>query len=338
MSGKAPAGLKLSPPAPVYLVHGGEDLLRAEAVAAIRAAVLDDDLAAFNEDRFEGGACRADDVVAAARTVPVMAERRLVVVRNVDRFRPDELAPLADYLDDPSPTTCLVLEGAKVDLRRVPFPAVKKAGQVLACGPPRERDLAGWIRERARALGRGIAPEAAEFLATYAGGSLAVLASELEKAAAYAGEGAAIDLDAVEQTVGSGRVHSVFELTDALGERRAGPALAALTTLLDAGEAPLKVQAIVVGHFRLLWRAREALADGARDLASALGVHPFRARKLGAHARRYTDPELADAFVRFARVDFDLKGGAASPRRVLEDQVLALCGRAAAAGGVRPAC
>lgn len=330
MSG--PAGLKLSPPAPVYLVQGGEDLLRAEAVAAIRAAVLTDDLADFNEDRFEGGACRADDVVAAARTLPVMAEWRLVILRSVDRLRAEELASLADYLQDPSPSTCLVLEGAKVDQRRSPFSQVKKVGQVVDCRPPNERDLAGWVLRRARELGRGIEPEAAEFLAAYAGGSLGTLASELEKAADYAGEGARIDLDAVEETIGSGRVHSVFELTDALGERRAGPALAALTTLLDAGEAPLKVQAIVVGHFRLLWRAREALAGGAGDLAPALGVHPFRAKKLRGQAQRYADRELADAFVRFARVDFELKGGAASARRSLEDEVLALCRRAAADG------
>jgi len=333
-----PPGLSLDPPAAVYLVHGPEDLLRAEAVAAIEANLLDPALADFNHDRFEGGGCDPAQVVAAARTLPVMAERRLVTVRAVDRIAPEALAPLAEYLKDPNPTTTLILEGAKVDLRRNPFPQVKQVGQVLACQPLYEREAARWVVERARTLSVRIAPEAARFLVDWAGTGLATLASELEKAATYAGEGGVIDLEAVAETAGGGRVHTVFELTDALGERDAARALTALGTLLEGGEAPLKVQAMIVRHFRLLWRAREAMTGGgdAGGLARALGVPPFVAGKLRAQAPRFREAELADAFVRFARVDFDLKGGASSPRWTLEDEVLALCGRVRAAGPVSP--
>jgi len=87
--------LSLSPPAPVYLVHGEEAMLRAEAVAAIRQAVLDEGMADFNLERFDGGQCGGADVVAAAQMLPVMAERRLVVVRFVERMKAEDLAPLA---------------------------------------------------------------------------------------------------------------------------------------------------------------------------------------------------------------------------------------------------
>jgi DNA polymerase-3 subunit delta len=322
-------GLRVDPPAAVYLVHGPEDLLRAEALAAIEAAALDPALADFNHDRFEGGGCDPAQVAAAARTLPVMAERRLVTVRGVDRISPEALAPLAEYLKDPNPTTTLVLEGAKVDLRRTPFTQVRQAGQVVACQPLYERDAARWVVERARDMGRRIEPEAARFLVDWAGTGLATLASELEKAATYAGEGGVIGLEAVAETAGGGRAYTVFELTDALGERDAARALTALGTLLVGGEAPLKVQGMIVRHFRLLWRAREAMGAGEREpggLARALGVPPFVAGKLKAQAPRFREAELADAFVRFARVDFDLKGGASSPRWTLEDEVLALCG------------
>jgi DNA polymerase-3 subunit delta len=322
----APPGLRLDPPAPACLVHGEEDLLRAEALAALRAAVLDPALADFNHDRFDAGACDAADVVAAARTVPMMAERRLVEVRGVERFRAEALEPLADYLKDPSPTTVLVLEGAKVDLRRGAFAQVKRVGQVFACQPLREKDAVRWLADRARARGWRLAPEAARFLVDYAGTGLATLAAELDKAAAYAGDGAPVDLVAVTETVGDGRAASVFELTDALGERHAGAALKALGSLLDGGEAPLRVFGMMVRHMRLVWRAREARGAGEVDLARALGVHPYVAGKLKAQAPRFREAELAAAFVRFARVDFDLKGGAASPKRTLEDEVLALCG------------
>jgi len=322
----------LSPPAPAYLVHGAEDLLRADALAAIAAAVLVPGLEAFNDDRFEGASCDVSALIGAARTLPVMAERRLVVVRGADRLAAEKLEALTAYLDDPSPTTCLVLEAAKVDLRRGPFNKVKAVGHVIACTPPNERGAADWLVARARDLGCPITRDAAEFLAAYAGTSLGTLAAELDKAAAFAGEGRPIDLDTVSETAAGGRVASVFELTDALGERRAGAALAALSTLLEGGEPALRVQAMIVRHFRQLWRAREFFggdagrAGGAGDLASVLGVPPFVANKLKAQARRYRDADLGAVFTRFARVDLDLKGGAASDRRTLEDEVLSLCG------------
>jgi DNA polymerase-3 subunit delta len=319
----------VAPPAPVYLVHGAEDLLRADALAAIAAAVLVPGLEAFNDDRFEGASCDAAGVVAAARTLPVMAERRLVVVRGADRLAPEKLDALSAYLADANPTTCLVLEAAKVDLRRGPFNKVKAMGQVIACAPLNERGAADWLVARARGLGYPMERAAAEFLAAYTGTSLGALAAELDKAAAFAGEGGRVDLDTVSETAAGGGIASVFELTDALGERRAGVALKALSTLLEGGEPALRVQGMIVRHFRQLWRAREFLggdAGGAGSLASALGVPPFVADKLRAQARRYRDAELGAAFIRFARVDLDLKGGAASARRTLEDEVLALCG------------
>jgi DNA polymerase-3 subunit delta len=322
----AEGDVPLNPPQPVYLIHGPELLLREDALAAISQAVLDPELADFNEDRFEAGQCSVPEVIAAAQMLPMMAERRLVVLRDVGKLKGDALKPLAEYLTDPSPSTVLVLEAEKVDMRRAPFPKIKKVGAVVDCKAPYENRLPGWIAARVRQMGRRIEPEAAQFLAGYIGADLSNLAAELEKAAIYAGNGI-IDIEAVSETVGAGRVHTVFELTDALGDRRPAAALKALGTLLDAGEAPLKIQAIIVRHYRMLWKA-----SGARggDLARTLGVPPFLARKLAAQVRRYGDEELSDSFRRFAQVDLDLKGGASSPRRTLEDEILMLSRRRSA--------
>ena len=319
----AEGDIPLNPPRPVYLVHGPELLLREEALAEISQAVLDPGLADFNEDRFEAGQTSVPEVVAAAQMLPIMAERRLVILRDVGKIKADALKPLAEYLADPSPSTTLVLEAEKVDMRRAPFPQIKKIGAVVDCKAPYENRLPGWIQNRVRNMGRRIDPGAAQFLASYTGANLSTLAAELEKAAIYAGNGV-IDIEAVSETVGAGRVHTVFELTDALGDRRPAAALKALSTLLDAGEAPLKIQAIIVRHYRMLWKA-----SGARggDLARTLGVAPFLAKKLAAQVRRYGEEELSDSFRRFAQVDLDLKGGASSPRRTLEDEVLMLSRR-----------
>ncbi len=102
---------------PVILVFGPEVTLRDAALAQIRADVLADAPRDFNEDRFDLAASGLDParVVAAARTLPVMATRRLVVARGISDRRAARFIEreLPSYLEDPSPSTCLVLEGSE---------------------------------------------------------------------------------------------------------------------------------------------------------------------------------------------------------------------------------
>ncbi len=318
--------LPLSPPRMIYLVHGPEITLRRDALSAIRAAVVDPATEDFNCDEFVGGECSGGDILTAAQTLPMMSERRLVVVRQVHKLKAADLSLLGDYVASPAAETTLVLEAEKVDLRKSPFPAIKKVGAVVACKALYENQAASWLTQRARGMGIRLQPDAAQFLISYVGSSTGALEAELTKAIDYVGKaGAPIDLDAVSATAGQGRVHSIFELVDAVSARQAGAALAALVTLLESGEAPIKVQAMIVRQFRMIWRAREAMDKGERNLAQALGIAPFVAKKLAAPARRFNEADLVRIFQGFATVDLDLKGGATSPRQVLESEVLALC-------------
>ena len=92
---------------PVYLLHGGEDLLIEEATNAILDAALTRDERGFNLDVLYGGEADARDVVSHASSFPMMAERRVVVVREVDKLAQAEI--LANYIERPLPSTCLVL-------------------------------------------------------------------------------------------------------------------------------------------------------------------------------------------------------------------------------------
>src|SRR5580698_7779554 len=72
--------------APVYLLAGEERFLRDQVVVEIRAAALGGGIAAFNEDKFQAGEVDVDKVIGAARTVPMMAPKRFVLVRGVERW------------------------------------------------------------------------------------------------------------------------------------------------------------------------------------------------------------------------------------------------------------
>src|SRR5262249_11056560 len=122
---------------PLYLVVGEERLQRDQVVAEIRAAALGGGIPAFNEDRFQAGEVDVDKVLAAARTVPMMAPKRFVLVRGLERWdsgkgdadderesgaeKSDSTAPLdklATYAGAAIDSTCVVLVAGKIDGRR----------------------------------------------------------------------------------------------------------------------------------------------------------------------------------------------------------------------------
>src|SRR5262249_45333528 len=155
---------------PVYVVAGEEQFIRDQVVAELRAAAIGGGVAAFNEDKFTAGEVDADKVIAAARTVPMMAPRRFVFVRAADRWDSDGAGePHRDRSarsgGEPVTSTCLVLVAGKLDGRRKLAALAKKQDFLVACEPLEARALPRWIVDRARTRGHAIDGEVAELLA-----------------------------------------------------------------------------------------------------------------------------------------------------------------------------
>src|SRR5687767_11370010 len=97
---------------PLYLVLGEETHLAGEVLRALRKAALAGPAAGFNDDRFAASDTTAESVIGAARTAPMMAQRRLVTVSGLDKWDARETAEgldaLATYASDPVPSTTLV--------------------------------------------------------------------------------------------------------------------------------------------------------------------------------------------------------------------------------------
>jgi DNA polymerase-3 subunit delta len=298
--------------APIYCLHGAERYLIDRCLTAIRAAVLGGKaaaFAAFNHDVFDLKETSLATVVNAARTLPMMAARRLVVGKGIDGVKADDLAPLAEYAADPGPHSCLVLVGEKVDSRFKAFQILRKAGFLHEMAPLRDRELGGWITREARARKIAISPEAVAMLAESAGPELGRLAQALEQLTLYVGARASITLDDVEALVPETRQRSVFELTRAIGEGDVSRALRTLTNMFRNREPPLRVQFMLARQLRQIWRAKELGAAGAArdEIAAAVGVPPFFLDDILAPARRMSQRTLARGFERLYQADRALK-------------------------------
>jgi DNA polymerase-3 subunit delta len=319
---------------PVYLVTGEERHVQAQVLSALRDAALAGATPGLNEDQFTAGEASVDAVLGAARTLPMFAKRRLVVVRALERWEgtaakgAEALEQLTAYAKDPSPSTVLLLVAGKLDKRKKLAALAFKQGFAVSCEPLSRGDLPRWIETTAKARGNPLAAGVADLLAELAGPELSSVADALERVCLYAGEGETISEEAVAECVVRVRPTTVWELVGAVGRRDVGGALAALERVYDPHDRGLRLVGILAWSTRQLLRFESAMRGGARpdEAAKRAGAPPFKARELSAQVQAIPRRDLERWLELLARVDLALKGGSKRPpKAVLEHAILSLC-------------
>ncbi len=323
-------------PAPLYWIYGKERFLVDRAVQLLRERALDPRTRDFNYDLLYGKEAGAQRILSAARTLPMMARRRLVIVRDADGLDAKQLEQLAGYVEAPAPETVLAFVAEKVDQRMKFFTSFKKKGVLLKLDPLAERQLAGFVRGEAAARKLRFEPGCAEMIAGEVGADLGQLVDAVERLELYVGERRQVSAADVEAVVATTRQRSVFELADAIGAGEPERALTALGSLLGAREPALRILAMIARSVRQLLVVREALdrRQPRAALFEKLGVPPFVVDKLEAQARKVDAPSLRAMHRAIYRADRTLKSSKLDDERVMEQLVLSLASRRSA--GARP--
>jgi DNA polymerase-3 subunit delta len=332
---------------PVYLVLGEERLLVDRVIQALREATAKGGIAGFNEDKFTAGEATAGAIVNAAKMVPMMAPRRFVLARGLERWEKkgdgDDDAPpaptkkgkvetsplddLAEYAKEPAETTVLVLSAPKLHGQRRLVTGAKKGGYIVSCEPLSRRDLPPWIEQAAREKGHAIGAEVADLLAEIAGPELGYVADAIERLSLYVGKGQPITEDAVATIVTRVRQGSVWDLIDALGKRRVGGALAILADVYDPRDGGLRLLGAVAWSVRQMVKFDSALRAGASEseAAAKAGVPPFKARDVAQAVRSAPPGALATWLRLLAETDLALKSSRRPAQAVLETMLIEMC-------------
>jgi DNA polymerase III subunit delta len=297
---------------PIYVLASEHPILIDRALAGMRDAVVPAGARGFNYDVVEGPiktAAAASRVVALAQTLPMMAQRRLVYVRELGAPAGDEAEQLLAYVAKPNPSTVIVAVTQKLDKRLKLYSTLSKKGFVHVLEAPKPQALAGWVRQEAMDLGVALAPEAVNRLVDAVGGDISRLALTIEQLGLYAGK-RGVTSDDVDDLIADTRERSVFELQDAIGAADRKRALVAVHSLCDQRESAVGVVVMVARYVRqmaLVHALREA-GTPRFQWASKLGCPPFVVDKIAAQARQYSTTALARATQRLAMADRALKG------------------------------
>lgn len=320
---------------PLYLFVGEEDYLHDRALQLLYKTVPEE-ARGFNIDIFRIGSemgassSRAVAAIDAANQLPMIAHRRVVVIRDFDKIKEDEIDLVLEYLKRPSPAASVVFQSQSIDQRRKITAALLKACTVVLMERPAEQQLKRWVIKFLQeggntAAGRPQHPsceidsDALGRLLALAGKSMMRLASEMEKLAAFA-NGARIDVAAVEALVPRAKDHSSFEIWDAIIERDRPRAVLLTHRLLDDGTDPVMMVGVLAGLLRRMLTAKDLQNKGARpdEIAKATGQYGQRANAFNNRVRATPREEILHGLLRIGQVDNAIKNSEGTPRLQIE--------------------
>ena len=297
--------------ASIYLLQGEDDVEKA-ALGHEFEELVEEGLRAFNVDRVHAGDVTSGDklatavssLVAAARTLPMMAPRRVVIVLQADALlapkRESEAATRA--LDDletlvkkPEAETVLVLVAGSLDKRSRMYKLLAKQATLVECGAIEDlADAERWVRNRVAAAGVQLEASGARLLAERAGTDVKRLRNDTERLLLYALGQRTIGIGDVREIVGPAALQDDWAMTNAIEAADAATALRQLALMLEAGAPPEKI----LGQLGWLVRTKFPMIT----------------------------PETLRACIEaLFRTDLDLKRSAGDPRVLLERLVVELC-------------
>jgi len=259
----------------VYIVMGDAAPLRDAAVDLLVAKGLERaGLPAFNHSSYRASEPNAAEAFSTARTLPMMADLRVVVVRDLGEGTNDFFASFCSYIPDQSPSTLLVVTGEKfpkvVKGGRAWQAKVKKAikqhgGQIVALSAKGKGG--SFARDRAAGHGKKLGRSEADLLLQIVGDDLSAIASEVDKLCLFIGDEEVIDSAAIEACCSALAEAVLWNLTGALACRDADEALSSLHRLQAGGDDPRKLLGMIVWQCRQLVKMDEMARAGAPDNA-----------------------------------------------------------------------
>lgn len=315
-----------------YLFEGEEEYIKAAALKALRAQVAGGDFAVMNDTRLVDPA--PDALVAAAETMPFIADRRFLEIRDCAMLQGEKsknydeksaVERLDEYLERLPDTVCMVFYvRGKADARKKLYDILKKKAVIVSFEELKEQELSQWIAQTLAKRGKKISVAACQQLWFTAGKDLTLLDNEIEKLAAYTGDREEITQEDVEAISVRSVSYKLYHLTDALLSGQCSQAMELMAEMLREGERRLAILPKLGELCRQLKYIKAMTAGGVSsgEIAKRLGIHPFVAQKNTRLARKYSLAQLNDMARWCLEAEYQVKSGKIAEEGSLEKVML----------------
>ena len=311
---------------PLYLILGPEEYQCRLALNRLREKALPPESVAFDYSEFCGSDTSVQKINETANTFPMLSKRRLVLVTDIDKMADSEQDELMDSLDGLSSRSTMILFALDLDHRRKFYRTLREKACLIEFPKLKGVALERWAELFIRRQGFRISSGAIKKIVDLAGSDLQSLSAEMEKLLLYAGKEKSIPDSAVDSLMRDSRQHGIFELIGAIGRRDRAGALRSLANLMNSGEPPLLIVAMMARHCRQVLIAKDCLRQGfkSRDIGTAAQIPPFILDQFLQQARSFDLAAAQEMHMRLADIDRRLKSSTLDGRMLIEEVICAL--------------
>ncbi|MBQ6715861.1 MAG: DNA polymerase III subunit delta [Clostridia bacterium] len=316
-----------------YLFHGPEEYIKKSAMDKIREAILPAGLEILNETVMD--APNARQLIESAETLPVMAEKRLIVIKDTPlltgakaKDEQDENEKIEKWLSNGAPDTAVIIFYVRgdADKRKKLYKTLEKHAKVVSFQYLTDPEISKWIQSRLKPKKKTMKQDAVSTLLFYAGRDLTRLSGEVDKLAAYVGEAATIEEKDVKTAVTPSAESNVFLMIDSLVASKAKTAYEILNAMLDAGESPVTILAMLIRQLRLMTHVRLLRDENLSlpEIEKKTKLTNFVAKKVYGQTNKLSAKRLEEGYRAGVQMDFDVKSGKIRERAALDRMMLML--------------
>jgi len=290
---------------PIYVLHGEASWHIDELTKKFEHDIIDEGLRDFNLTILYGRDSSLETVVSAARRAPMMSPYQVVIVKEMQLYQ-GSLEPLIPYINQPSPSTILVLQfkGKKINGTLKTSKLLKKVETAVICEPkaPRESAIPSWIKERVSLYQLSISDQNAYMMAQYIGTDLSKVDNEIQKLRLNLEEGSSISEKDIERYIGISKDYNFFELENAISARNIGKSFR-IVSYAEKNPKAIPIQALTT----MLYRKFRDICIYHKD-PGALKTAPFLKKMVAEAAQRYSSKDSEKAIHILKKYDLRSKG------------------------------
>ncbi|GEP93863.1 DNA polymerase III subunit delta [Chitinophaga cymbidii] len=273
---------------PLYWLEGEEDFFIDQVVEYAEHQLLSEADKGFNLTVLYGKDTDWATVINACRRYPMFADRQVVILKEAQAMR--DILKLEAYIDKPLESTVFVVahKQGKIDGRSKMAKLIKDRGVMLSTKKLYDNQLPSWAEAYVRSQGLAISEKACILLADHIGNDLSRIANEIDKLLVNLPEGKKIDENDIEKYVGISKEYNVFELQNALGQQDM-PKVMRIIRYFSANPKAAPIQMVIPALYNYFSKISLlfGVKGGEKEMAAALGVHPFFLKDYTAAARKF---------------------------------------------------
>lgn len=293
----------------IYLLYGEERYLRRQYRQKLQAALCSDG-DTMNVHFYSGKDVPVGEIIDLAETLPFLAERRVIFISDSGLFKSGG-EKLAEYLASPCESTYFVFTESEVDKRSKLFKTVQSKGYAADFTVQDESTLKRWIAGTLERDGKKITENTVQLIISKTGTDMDNIQMELEKLICYCMDRDVVT-DADVEAVCTTRISNhIFDMINAIADRKQKAALELYYDLLALKEPPMRILFLIARQCNMLLQAKEMKLKGHdnRTIGSRLGVPPFIAQKVLNQASKFKTSTLRRAVQQCVEAETAVKTG-----------------------------